>query len=234
MRRPLIVAALLFLSLPACAEDGQFSVSLSGIPAGVLAYSGSESGGRYTTRGEAASTGLARGLYPTQVTTVASGRVEGNRYTPEIYKESTTKKGETKTTAFRYLNGRPEITKNPPDTRRKSYHADPQGQAGTVDPMTAAYAILRDRPAGLACNLDISPYDGRERTRIRLSGGKREGDTLTCPGTYSRVAGFSDKDMAERVHWPFTVVYSILPDGTHRVSKVTVPTSLGKLRMTRH
>ena len=99
--------------------------------------------------------------------------------------------------------------------------------------MTTAFAVLRDRPAGLACNLDISNYDGRERSRIRLAGGKAEGNTLTCPGMYTRVAGFSPKDMAERVNWPFTVIYRVRPDGTHRVSKVIISTTLGTVQMTR-
>ena len=92
---------------------------------------------------------------------------------------------------------------------------------------------MRDRPADLACNLDISPYDGRERTRIRLKGSTRSGDTVTCKGVYTRVAGFSPKDMAEKVNWPFTVIYKVKKDGTHRVQEVIVPTTLGKVRMRR-
>ncbi len=221
------------LALPAAAEQGRFSVSVAGFGAGTIAFSGSESGGRYKANGQVASTGLARGLYPADITVAVNGRVSGNSYAPGTYSEKTVKKGKTKTGTFRYSGGTPRVTKNPPDRNRKSYHADPSGQKGTVDPMTAAFAILRDRPAELACNLDLFPYDGRERTRIRMNGGTRKGDTLTCPGTYSRVAGFSSRDMAEKVHWPFTVIYRVQPDGTHRVTEVIVPTTLGKVRMRR-
>ncbi|MDV7145461.1 DUF3108 domain-containing protein [Tropicimonas sp. TH_r6] len=223
----------LCLALPATAEQGRFSVSVAGFGAGTIAYSGSESGGRYKANGQVASSGLARGLYPANITVAVNGSVSGNRYAPATYSEKTVKRGKTKTGTFRFSGGTPRVTKNPPDKNRKSYHANASGQKGTVDPMTAAFAILRDRPADLACNLDISPYDGRERTRIRMDGGTRKGNTLTCPGTYSRVAGFSPKDMAEKVHWPFTVIYKIQSDGTHRVTEVVVPTTLGKVRMRR-
>lgn len=233
MRLPIYLALFLGLAVPASAEEGHFAVSVAGFGAGTIAYKGSESGGGYKASGQVASTGLARGLYPADISVAVSGNVKGNRYSPSVYTEKATKKGETKKATFRYSGGTPKVTKNPPDKRRKSHHADPSGQKGTVDPMTAAYAILRDRPSELACNLDISPYDGRERTRIRMKGGERKGDTLTCPGTYSRIAGFSPKEMKEKVHWPFTVIYKIKPDGTHRVQEVIVPTTLGKVRMRR-
>lgn len=233
MRLTAALAFFLLASVPVQAESGQFSVSVAGFGAGTIAYSGSESRGRYEANGQVASTGLARGLYPARISVAVNGKVTGNSYAPTTYVEQTTKRGETKSGTFRYSRGTPTVTKTPPDRNRKSYHADPENQAGTVDPMTAAFAILRDRPADLACNLDISPYDGRERTRIRLQDGTRKGDELVCNGTYSRIDGFSPEDMAEKVHWPFTVTYTILPDGTHRVSEVVVPTTLGKVRMRR-
>lgn len=233
MRLP---ATLLFLSLataaPAVAEQASFSVSVTGIPAGSLALRGSESGNRYKVQGQVRSSGIARGLYPAEVTAAASGQVRGNSYSPSSYSEESSVRGTTKTKRITYSGGVPNVTSVPADTRRKPYHAAPRRQGGTVDPLTIAYAILRDRPAGLACNLDLQPYDGRERTRIRMSGGTREGDTLVCPGIYTRVAGFSEDDM-RKADWPFTVTYEVAPDGTHRVEKVHVPTSMGPVVLRR-
>ncbi|PRY25483.1 uncharacterized protein DUF3108 [Aliiruegeria haliotis] len=233
MRRLFPILFAFLLPLPTFAEEGTFSVSIAGIGAGTIAFRGNESGGRYKVNGQVASTGLARSLYPARVKAAANGSVSGNRYRPSAYAEEVAKRSKTTTAKYRYRGGVPSITKTPPDTRRKSYHADPAGQGGTVDPLTTAYAILRDRPAELACALDISPYDGRERTRIRMNGGKRQGERLVCPGTYSRIAGFSDEDMAEKVHWPFSVTYRVLDGGVHRVEEVRVPTTIGAVVLRR-
>ncbi|SDL22192.1 DUF3108 domain-containing protein [Aliiruegeria lutimaris] len=233
MRLLPVLALALACATAAAAEEGRFAVSIAGFGAGTISFQGSEANGRYEASGQVASKGLASRLYPAQISVAVRGGVSGNRYAPAHYKETAIRKGKTKHATFRYANATPEVTKNPPDKNRKSYHAEAKDQKGTVDPMTAAFAILRDRPADLACNLDISPFDGRERTRIRMRGGTRKGDQLTCPGTYSRIDGFSDREMAEKVHWPFSVVYTVLPDGTHRVTEVVVPTTLGKVRMQR-
>lgn len=235
MRIPFLLPLLLVTALaaPARSEEGRFAVSIAGLGAGFISYEGTEKAGRYTAAGAVAATGLARALYPARIATTATGRVEGNRYRPATYRARTQKRRESTDVTFRYANGTPQVSQTPPEKGRKSHHAAPADQRGTLDPMSSAFAILRDRPAALACNLDISYYDGRERSRIRLSGGKRDGGTLTCPGVYTRVAGFSAKDMAERVNWPFTVIYTILPDGTHRVTSLTIPTTSGKVRMTR-
>ena len=235
--RPASPAATFLLALALCAplraEEGNFAVTVAGLGAGSISYQGSETGGRYTATGSVVSTGLARVLYPAQVATASTGRVDGNRYRPASYRSKTDKRSKSKEIAFAFAGGIPKVTQTPPDRKRKPYHAAPENQKGVLDPMTTAFAILRDRPAALACKLDIFNYDGRERSRIRLSGGKREGDTLTCPGMYTRVAGFSPEDMAERVNWPFTVIYRVQPDGTHRVSKVIIATTLGTVQMTR-
>lgn len=216
-----------FTCAPAVAEDARFSVSLRGLNAGSLAYRADETGGRYRVEGQALPAGLARTLYPGSAVASVEGRVDGNSYAPASYAENVTKRGESKSARFTYSRGVPKVVKNPPDRKRKKFHARPRDQKGTVDPLTTVFAILRDRPADLACNLDISPFDGRERTRIRMSNGSRKGDRLVCPGTYSRVAGFSPKEMAEKVHWPFTVTYQIGADGLHKVERVDVPTTIG-------
>lgn len=229
-----LFATLLLIALPGlvAAEQASYAVSVTGIPAGSLAYRASQSGSSYKVQGQVRSSGLARGLYPAQISAAAQGQVTGNEYSPSAYSEEATYRNDTETAKYRYAGGIPTITKDPPDTNRKDFHADPKDQRGTVDPLTIAYAILRDRPSELACNLDLQPYDGRERTRIRMSGGTRKGDTLTCPGTYTRIAGFSEKDM-RKADWTFTVTYSIESDGTHRVEKVHVPTSVGPVVLRR-
>lgn len=227
-----MVGLLAWWAGSALAEEASFDVRLAGLKGGVLAYSATESGGSYKAQGSAQATGLAGQVFTAKVDVAANGGVRGNRYAPRGYVEhSQTKRGVRKA-RFTYKNGVPDVKKDPPDTNRQPYHANPVQQKGTVDPLTAAFAILRDRSDALVCDLDIQPYDGRERTHIRLSDPQRDGDTLLCQGRYSRISGFSDAEMARQVHWNFTVSYQWAGD-VWQVHKVRVPTSYGVVSITR-
>ncbi|WP_157973479.1 DUF3108 domain-containing protein [Tropicimonas sp. IMCC34043] len=234
MRRLALPILLAFVAATAQAADqATYSISLAGFRLGTLSLRSDESAGTYKAQSQVRSTGLTRGLYPADITASVTGQVSGNTYNPQIYIDESKSRGETKRTRIRYVAGVPQIEKDPPDTRRRSWHANPEEQGGTVDMLTAGYAILRDQPEALACKLDVSPYDGRERTRIRMAGGTRDGDTLVCPGMYTRVAGFSPKEMAEKVNWPFTVTYRSIGDGMMRVEQVRLQTTLGRVTIDR-
>ncbi|WP_240722843.1 DUF3108 domain-containing protein [Poseidonocella sp. HB161398] len=215
------------------AETGTFDLRLGPIRAGTLSYALEERGGRYAASGAMRSGGLAGLFLDTSVDAHARGRAEGNRYRPESFSSSTTEDGGTEELAFAYSGGTPKVTRTPERTKTPKHAAPASEQAGTVDPMTAAFAILRDRPADLACDLAIDLYDGRRRADIRLVGGQPTGDGgLECRGEYRRVAGFSPKELAEKPVWPFTVIYAP-EDGTLRVTELRVPTTFGNFRMVR-
>lgn len=230
-----LVCALLLAAAPVgvsgAEESAAFNVSFGGIRAGVLAFRGEEQGGSYTVHGSARASGLLGALFDAEIDTVAQGRVDGNDYRPALAREVTAKPDDRRERRYDYTAaGVPRITNTPArDTRPGD--APAAQQAGTVDTTTAAYAILRDRPAALACDLDLAIYDGRKRHRIVFD--RLAGDGVTCSGTYSRAAGFSAEEMAERRDWPLTLSYARQPDGTLRVERLSFPTSFGTARITR-
>lgn len=220
-------------ALPAVAEQGSFAVSLAGIRAGTLAYSGEESGGRYTARGSARATGLAGAVLDVTLDTVATGRVSGNTYRPESYRQQGREGDKARDMTFSYRGGVPSVTRNPP-RKLPPEAARPAAQGGTLDPTTTAYAMLRDRPRDLMCQLNVSLFDGRRRASIRYASLRKiNGGKLICEGQYRRVQGFSAKELAEKPVWPFTVTYTPLGGGMYRVTEVRIPTTFGAMRMRR-
>lgn len=231
--RGVAAAALLIASaaFAAAQEAASFDVSFAGIRAGTLAYEGSENGGTYETRGSARASGLAGVVFDTRVDTAANGRVDGNTYRPSNYSE-VTRDDETVRRSFAYSGGVPSISRTPPRDKPQRHAAPASAQTGTVDPMTAAFAILRDRSDALACTLDIAVFDGARRSQIALNRPRRDGDVLICEGRYSRVAGFSPDEMAERKVWPLEMRYSRNGD-LWQVQQLTFPTSFGNARIRR-
>lgn len=232
--RGILLALLLAMAAPVgAAETGTFDVSLRGLKAGVLSYSGDEAGGRYAASGGVRAAGLARALVEAEVDTRSEGRVTGNRYRPTQYTERENKDGADSVTRYAYRGGKPAITRDPPRSKPPKYPVPSPAQAGTIDPMTAAFAMLRDRPGNLACALDIDIYDGNRLANIRYGASEPRPDGgLTCRGEYRRVAGFSPQEMSEKPVWPFTVVYAPHGNGL-RVVELQVPTTFGTVRMRR-
>ncbi|WP_193140591.1 DUF3108 domain-containing protein [Meridianimarinicoccus sp. MJW13] len=234
--RGILLGGLMLAGLagPVQAETATYNVSFAGIRAGILAFDGSEKGGRYAVNGAARPSGMLKALFDASVDTHAAGRVQGNSYRPANAREITRDDGDTVTRTVRFSgSGVPSYTRTPPRKKPPEHAAPAAQQKGTVDTTTAAYAILRDRPAHLACKLDIEIFDGAKRHRIRLHDAAPTRNGLTCSGTYSRVAGFSPEDMAERVNWPLTMDYEQMSNGTMRVTGLTFPTSFGKARIRR-
>jgi hypothetical protein len=235
MTARILACVLTLASAPAgvhaAEESASFNVSFGGIRAGVLAFRGEERGGIYTVHGSARASGLLGALFDAEIDTVAQGRVNGNTYTPGMAREVTAEPDKRRERRYDYTAaGVPRITNTPARDARPG-DAPAAQQAGTVDTTTAAYAILRDRPAALACDLDLAVFDGRKRHRIVFD--RMAGDGMTCSGTYSRAAGFSAEEMSEQRDWPLTLRYARQPDGTLRVERLSFPTSFGTARVTR-
>lgn len=236
MFRKGLLAAFAAIGLTAGAAAGQdsasFSVSIAGINAGTLAIEGNESGGSYEARGSIRTSGLVGTFYEGRLDAAANGRVSGNDYRPATYNEVTLEDGEKITRSIRYSGGVPSVTRNPPRKKPRKHAVSPAQQGGTVDPMTATYAILRDRDGATACGLDIRVFDGSTRARIRLNEATQTNGGLTCTGSYTREAGFDPDDMAKRSVWPLSMTYSGNPD-RYRVQDIRLSTSLGTVRIRR-
>ncbi|SNS21570.1 DUF3108 domain-containing protein [Tropicimonas sediminicola] len=233
---PALALALAILPLrPLAAQEEQavFDVSFAGIRGGTLSIGGAERDGQYTAAAVAESSGLVGGIYRLRAEARSSGRVSGNRYTPAAYDEATRERGESKTKQIRFPGGIATVTQDPPDTKRKDWHAEGKDHPGVVDPMTGLFALLRSRPAGLACDLDISTYDGREVHRIKLSGGRQEGDRFVCPAQYIRVDGYKPKDLADTSFRNFEVTYDTSRGDLWPVVEVRARTSYGSMVFSR-
>ncbi|QDY69823.1 DUF3108 domain-containing protein [Qingshengfaniella alkalisoli] len=229
-----VIWALSAALSPAQAQEvGQYDVVVGGLRAGTLAYEADVSGNTYSLRGSARASGLV-GIFVDSVVDVASrGYIDGHTLRPSGYAERTNNKGEVVRRDFRYRNGIPQITRTPPRDKPQKHAVAPQQQAGTLDPMSAAFAILRDKPTVEACQLDISMFDGAKRSRLQYTSREDDGDDIVCSGQYLRIAGFSPKEMAERASWPVTARYQQMPNGDARLAELRFSTSFGAARIRR-
>ena len=233
------MTALVALSPPSHAQSGPvvdnhtFDITLRGLRAATLSIAGEQSGNSYFATGKLESRGLAAMVRKVRYDATVQGRAKGGRYTPAAYSEKTDTGKRKSSSEMAYRRGVPQPKRLDPPRDPRPEDLNPAKQGGTVDPLTALYATLRDVDAGQECKVALQMFDGRRRSQIALSARKADGDTVTCRGEYRRVAGFSAEDMAEKTRFPFVLTYAPIEAGRMRVVTVTTETLYGTATLTR-
>jgi len=229
--RAALIAALFFPALARADQSDtiRFDVILRGIKAGELRIDGRIEGDSYAASGVMETTGLAAMLRKIRYTATTQGTARDTRFTPARYTETAERgNGHQRDFEIRYSAGTPvSVTSNPPRTP-KGRDVDPAAQGGTIDPLTALYAVLRDVAPDQACQLDVKMFDGARRSQVQLSAPTPKGKGVTCAGEYRRLEGFSAREMAEKSRFPFTLTYLPTSDGRLRVVDISTETILGK------
>ncbi len=231
---PRAAALLLAVALaapPAAADQTDsavFDLSLRGIRAGTLAISGAIQEGSYAAAGKLQSSGIVAMVRKISYDAKVTGRVKNGRYVPVTYEEDADTGRRQSQSVMAYQDGVPQVKVYNPPRKTRGRDIDPATQGGTVDPLTAAYATLRDVPEAEACQVNLTIFDGKRRSQVRLSGPAVEGGRVTCAGEYRRLEGFSEEDMAEKASFPFRLIYEPARDGVLRVGEVRMDTIYGK------
>ncbi|MFZ1660957.1 MAG: DUF3108 domain-containing protein [Paracoccaceae bacterium] len=233
---PAIAAGLLMIATPVLADQKNsaiFDVSIRGISAATLSLSGAVEGKSYAATGVLKSSGILGFLKKIRYDASVAGRTTDGRYTPSRYTEKADTGKRKSEAVMAYKSGVPQVKSyNPPRPQRVEEIA-PSSQGGTVDPLTALFAVVRDVPAAEACNLKLVLFDGRRRSQVVLGAPAAKGDTITCAGEYRRLKGFSADDMAEKSRFPFQLTYEDAGNGMVHVTEISMDTLYGKGRMIR-
>lgn len=230
-RMATLAAALACAALPLRADQidsAVFDLQIRGLRVGTLSLSGAVQGASYSVAGKLSSAGIIGALRKVSYDAKSAGTVKGVTFTPSRYEEKADTGRRESEAVMDYVAGVPQLKVYNPPRKSKSWDIDPATQGGTLDPLTAAYAVLRDVPAEGACNAKFILFDGKRRSQVTLSNPQAAEGGISCTGEYRRLAGFSRDDMAEKVSFPFTLTYQNRADGTLRASQVTMDTLYGK------
>ena len=215
-------------------DNGTFDLKIRGITAGVLAFSGTVNGRGYAVAGKLESTGIIAAIRKVRYDAKAHGSISGSNFTPTRYEEKANTGKRVSESVMEYRSGVPQVKTYSPAREPRTGDVDPATQKGTVDPLTALYAMLRDVPADQACTFSVFMFDGQRRSQIQLGSANPSGDTITCAGEYRRLQGFSDKEMAEKQRFAFTLTYRpAATAGMVRVTEVAMDSLYGRAALTR-
>lgn len=211
-------------------ETARFDVYFLGLKAGEMQLGMKSDGAHYAVSGKADSGGLIAAISGFRFRAKTQGSVRGEDFAPTRYEENSDN-GERKTdTVLVYRDGVPKIEKV---DKLRDHWLDPASQRGLIDPLTAFWQVLRDRPRASLCTQSIRYFDGGRRVRFTLSDARIEGDTVICQGQYIREGGFSKKAMREGDKYPFSLTYKEAGDGMWQVDRVDAKTRRGRALLIR-
>lgn len=212
---------------------GVFDLRLRGLTAATLTFSGVQQNGSYAVNGTLKSAGLVSLVRKVSYVAKSRGRVTGQTYTPGSYSESADTGARQSESVITWSGGVPVKIDYKPAREPRPDSVDPATMGGTVDPLTALYATLRDVDPGTECRTNVRMFDGRRASGLSLSEPVKRGNQVVCTGEYRRIKGFSAKDMAEKTRFPFTLTYSPTTGGRMQVTEIALETTFGKATMKR-
>lgn len=224
----LLAASVLMVAAPLRAQsyDATFDFFLSGIRAGELEFTGQNSGGRYTASSTIRSAGMVGIFADFFFDGSATGAVTGSgKVVPERFVSRSRSPRAERDTRIDWQGGTPvTVSVEPP----RGSAPDPASQAGTLDPVSAGFALFRDSPAGEICNIRVDVFDGSRRSRLELGAPTPGADgEITCAGRYARIEG-EEHSMSSKRNHGFSLVFRANGDGLARLERIEAPTGFGK------
>lgn len=183
----LVIPLLLASSAGAEEARARFDMHLFGLSLGEITMQRQVEDAAYHAEARFATTGAAGVLARLFFDISASGTLEGSQPRAALYSEKMDT-GRRKT-----------------DTQVAFAPDDPR-----LDPMSALYAGLGDRPLEQGCDIDMEVFDGERTHRLTIAPREASGDVLVCTGSYTRVAGYPTWQIRWHPGYDFTVTYKAI------------------------
>ena len=234
MRVILTACFLLVFSLPEYSygktQQHIFDVYILGLKLGRLNYAVEYKNNSYSAAGNLRSTGLFSAIAKYSFEASSQGKIERGVFKPTYYSERSDTGRRKEQKILRYFDHGVEL-----ETKKtaKPYWQDPNQQMDALDPMSAIIFILRDQTEANICKQNFAMFDGIRRVGIKFVEGEETTEGyLRCKGIYTRVGGYSAKELKDGTNFPFYVNYQIENDD-YRVISFQMTTNRGRAKFVR-
>ena len=234
MRVILTACFLLVFSLPEYSygktQQHIFDVYILGLKLGRLAYAVEYKNNSYSAAGNLRSTGVLSAIAKYSFEASSQGKIERGVFKPKYYYERSDTGRRKEQKILRYFDHGIEL-----ETKKtaKPYWQDPNQQMDALDPMSAIIFILKDQTEANICKQNFAMFDGIRRVGIKFVEGKETTEGyLRCKGIYTRVGGYSAKELKDGTNCPFYVNYQIESDD-YRVISFQMTTTRGRAKFVR-
>jgi hypothetical protein len=201
-----------------------FDFYVTGIRLGTMTMELEETDGDYEAASRIETAGLAGALADFYFDGQATGSIDGaGRVVPSRFVANSKSPRAARHTEIEFEDGTPiSVSVEPP----RSSAPDPATQGGTLDPVSAGYAVLRDRQPEQLCDASVEIFDGSRRSRLAVGPPVRGEDGLVCAGTYARLEGEEHSLTSDR-EFAFELHFRENGEGVAQLERVESPTKFG-------
>lgn len=223
-----LALGVLALAGPAPAKDlkATFDLFLSGIKAGEMRITSEVSGSAYRAETDMETAGVLGAFANFFYEGTASGTLGTDSVVePTSFAALSRSPRAERETRIEFENGTPVfVSVEPP----RSSAPEPATQAGTLDPISAGFSLLRDAPVDQLCNRTVDVFDGSRRSRLTLGAPQPDDAGITCEGRFTRIEGEAHSMSDDAKEYPFRIVFRENGDGLAEFLRIESKTKFGK------
>jgi len=208
-------------------DQRRYDVRIAGFPIGQVNYDVKVTGSKYELQGFLGSTGFFGSFINTRYSGAVIGSLTRSTLKPRIFRGRFERGRQFATVDIEFAGNRPVKVTRFPARPAQPYDIDPKSVSGVIDPISALYFLMRDRPAKALCKQDFMIFEGNRTARIIVQDDPKSEDGMTCLGAYIRVGGFTDAQLEDRTQFPFRLYYVPTQSGNFTVSRFVATTIFG-------
>jgi hypothetical protein len=237
LRAMIVLFALLgILSGPLAADTIErslvYTVSFRGLGVAEITGAARETDDAYAAAVQIRSTGLAAAFARVRFDMQVEGFRAGDALSPYHYRDAVDTGQRQGAVELLWPAGEgPVLLSDRPEVE-PGVRPVPVGEAsGAQDRLTILWRLTRPQPDGALCDWQATLFDGARLAALSVGPPRFDGDSASCSGAYTRLAGFPAAELAEAPRFPFDVTYGRGPTGLWELTEASAASIYGRVRI---
>jgi len=211
-----------------------FNVAFRGLNVAEITGTARETGDAYAAALQMRATGLAAAFAQVRFDMRVEGFRDGSTLRPFRYSD-TFDSGERQGAVELLWPGGigPELLSEPPQVEPDVTPVTAAEAVGAEDRLTILWRMTRPQPATALCNWQTTMFDGARLASFAVAAPEINGNTATCAGLYTRLAGFPEDDLTNNARFPFVLSYTQTSPGGWELTEANGQSIFGPVRIYR-
>lgn len=211
-----------------------FTVAFRGLNVADITGTARETEDAYAAALRMRATGLGAAFAQVRFDMRVEGFREGSMLRPFRYSDTFDSGERQGAVELRWPGGiGPELLSEPPQVEPDVTPVTAAEAVGAEDRLTILWRMARPQPEDALCNWQTTMFDGARLASFAIAPPEINGNTATCAGLYTRLAGFPEDDLTNNARFPFVLSYTQTSLGVWELTEANGQSILGPVRIYR-
>lgn len=197
---------------PAAAQTVETSLSYTvtyrGLSVAEISGTARETDDAYAAAVQIRATGLAAAFARVRFDMQVQGFRTGDLLSPYHYRDTVDTGQRQGAVELLWPGGSgPVLLSAPPEVEPGVTAVSADTVPGAQDRLTLLWRLTRPQPETALCNWHATMFDGARLSSFAIAAPRINGDSATCSGVYTRLAGFPQAELDDAARFPFELTY---------------------------